>query len=146
MRKTLFFQKKIKLFSVEFMVIYIYDQIYDNLIVFADLAARLNAMLKLAGRYNNIRQPTTHNAVEMFFKFFLFLFSCDTARSRRTFLAMMNNLKLTNINGGRNKAMRMIKFSELEITKLPLEIVNMTIVEMSIIATKVSSLRLVTDV
>ena len=142
MRKTLFFQKKIKLFNVQFMVLHESAQIEENVIVLKDFPARLNAMFKLVGRYNNMRQPTTHNAAEMFFKFFLFLFSCDTGRSRCTFLAMMNNFKLTNINGGRNKAMRIIKFSELEITKLPLEIVNMTIVEVNNIARKVSSLRL----
>ena len=136
MRKTLFFQKKIKLFNVQFMVLHESAQIEENVIVLKDFPARLNAMFKLVGRYNNMRQPTTHNAGEMFFKFSLLPFSSDTARSRCTFLAMMNNLRLININGGRNKTMRMIKFNELEITKLPLEIVNMTIVKVSNIARK----------
>ena len=75
MRKTLFFQKKIKLFNVQFMVTHVYDQIYDNLIVFADFSARLNAMLKFVGMYNNIKQATTHKAIEIFCKFTVVLFS-----------------------------------------------------------------------
>ena len=73
--------------------------------------------------YNNIRQATAHKAIEMFFKFTVVLFSGDTtARSRCTFLAMVNNLKLTNINGGRNKAIEIIKNSALEIRKRFIEI------------------------
>ena len=73
--------------------------------------------------YNNIRQETAHKVIEMFFKFAVVLFSGDTARSRCTFLAMVNNLKFTNINGGRNKAMKIIKNTALEIWKRFMEIV-----------------------
>ena len=146
MRKTLFFQKKIKLFNVQFRVIHVYDQIYDKFIVFADLSARLNAMLKLVGMYNNIREAKTHKAIEMFCKFTVVLFSGDAARSRCTFLTMMNNFKLTNINGGRNKARKMSKSIATEITKPFLEIICMTVIGISNIARRVNSLCLVTDV
>ena len=91
---------------------------------------------------NNIRQATTHKPVEMFFKFIFALFSGNTARSRCTFLAIANNLKLTNINGGRYKTRRINKKTAREITRLFLEIVNMTVVVMSNIPKKVRSLRL----
>ena len=146
MRKTLFFQKKIKLFNVQFMVIHVYDQIYDNLIVFADFSARLNTMLKLVGMYNNIKQATTHKAIEMFCKFTVVLFSGDTARSRCTFLTMINSLKLTKINGGRNKARKMSKSIAPEIARPFLEIMRMTVIGISNIARRDNSLRLVTDV
>lgn len=94
--------------------------------------------------YNNKRQATAHKADEMFFKFILVLFPVDTARC--TFLAMMNNFKLKNINRGRNKARRIIKDNVAEITKFIREIVYMTVGTMSIIARRASSLRLVTDV
>ena len=45
----------------------------------------------------------------MFFKFIVVLFPGDTVRSRCTFLAMVNNLKLTNINSGRNIVVKIIK-------------------------------------
>ena len=63
---------------------------------------------KLVGMYNNIRQATVHHAVEMFFKF-TFHFPGDTARLRRAFPEIISNCKLKNINGRRNRAMRMIK-------------------------------------
>ena len=66
-------------------------------------------MLILVGMYNNIRQATTHNGVEMFFKHFVLIFPGDTARSLHTFLTTTNNLKLTNIIGGRSRAIRIIK-------------------------------------
>ena len=84
--------------------------------------------------------------MEMFFKFFHFLFPGDTDRLLRSFLAMTANLKLTNINGGKNKAMRITKFTEIEITKPFLEIIYKTAIGMSNIARRVSGLRLVTDV
>ena len=74
------------------------------------------------------------------------LFSGDTARSQCTFLAIINSLKLTNINGGRYKAKKIIKNTGPEITKSFLEIVHMTIAGKSNIVRRVSSLRLVTDV
>ena len=90
------------------MVAHVFDQMKDNLIVFLGMRARSNAMLRLLGMYSNIRQATSHKAVETFLKFFVFLFPDDTARWRCTFLAMMNNLKLTNIKGGRNKTIAII--------------------------------------
>ena len=146
MRKTLFFQKKINLFNVEFMVIHVYDQIYDNLIVFVDLSAKLNTMLKLVGMQNNIRQATTHKAIQMFCKFTVVLFSGDAARPRCTFLTTINHLKLTKINGGRNKARKISKSIAPEIAKLFLEIMRRTVIGKSNIARRVNSLRLVTDV
>ena len=74
----------------------------DKFIVFVGMRARMNAVFRLVGMYNNIRQATTHKAVEMFLKFFVFLFP-DV-----TFPAMMNNLKLKNMNGGRNKTKAII--------------------------------------
>ena len=56
--------------------------------------------------YNKVGPAAAHKAVEMFLKFVVVLFSGDTARSSCTFLAMMNNFILTNINEGRNNAMR----------------------------------------
>ena len=52
--------------------------------------------------YNNPRQATAHKAVEMVLKFIVVLFPGDSVRPRRTFLAMVISLRLTNINGGKN--------------------------------------------
>ena len=79
-RKTLLFQKKIKVFNVQFMVLHVAVQMKDNLIVFVDMRARLNAVSMLVGMHSNIRQATSHKAVEMFLKFFVFPFPDDTAR------------------------------------------------------------------
>ena len=92
----------------------------DNLTVFVDFSARLNAMRKQHGMDSNIRQPTAHKAVEIFFKFIVVLFLGDTARSRCTFLAVVNNVKLTNINAGRNTAKIIIKNAEPRIMCAPL--------------------------
>ena len=119
----------------------------ENLTVFVDFSARLNAMWKQVGMHNNIRQPTAHKAVERLLEFIVVLFSGNTARSRCTFLAMINNLKLRKINNGRNKAKKIIKDTAPEIKFIPvLEITLMAAVEMINIARRVSSLRLVTDV
>ena len=96
--------------------------------------------------YSNIRLARSHKAVEMFFKFFHFLFPGDTDGLLRSFLAMTANLKLTNINGAKNKAMTISKFTEIDITKPFLEIIYKTATGMSTIPRRVSSLRLVTDV
>ena len=93
-----------------------------------------------------IRQATAHKDVEMFLKFVDVLFPGDTARSSCSLLAMMNNLKLTNINGRRNKAMKTNKNTAQEVTKAFLDIIFIIITGMSNIARRVSSLRLVTDV
>ena len=114
--------------------------------MFVNFPESSNAMSKLIGMDNNNVQATAHKAVEMFFKFIVVLFPGDTVRSRCTFLAMVNNLKLKNINGGRNKAMKIIKNTGLEITKLYAKIICMTVVVSSNIVRRVSNLRLVTDV
>ena len=145
MRKILFFQKRIKLFNVKFMATHVNDHVQDKF-AFVNFPASSNAMSKLIGMDNNNVQPTAHKAVEMFFKFIVVLFPGDTARSRCTFLAMTNNLKLTNINGGRNTAMRTIKNTGLENSKLYPKLICMTVVVICNIARRVSSLRLVTDV
>ena len=87
-----------------------------------------------------------HKDVEMFLKFLDVLFPGDTARSSCTLLAMMNNLKLININGRRNKAVKINKNTAQEFTKAFLEIIFIIITGMSNFARRVSSLRLVTDV
>ena len=114
--------------------------------VFVDFSARLKAMTKQLGMYKNIRQATTHKPVEMVLNFDSFLFPGDTACSLCTFLASLNNLKLTNINGGRNTAMNIVKDTGPETIKPYLGIMCMTVVVISNTARKDSSLRLVTDV
>ena len=113
-----------------------------------DFSAKFEAMWKQNGTYSNIRQATAYKPVEMFFKFNVGLSpgTGDTACSRLTFRAMVNNLRLTNINGGRNKARRIIKNTLPRITKPLAEIRYVTTVEMSNIARRVSNLPLVTDV
>ena len=119
----------------------------ENLTVFVDFLARLNAMSRQLGMHNKIRQPTAHKAVEMFFILIVVLLSGNTVRSRCTFLAMIINLKLTKINDGRNKAKKIIKDTAPEIKFIPvLEMTLMTAVEMINIPRRVSSLRLFTDV
>ena len=117
----------------------------DNRGLYVVFSARLNAIKKPLGTDNNIGQATTHKAVEMFWKFLFALVSGDTCRSRWAFLAMVNNLKLTNINGGRHNASIMIKNTGRGITKLFLEIMYITTVGMSNIEKTVRILRLVTD-
>ena len=92
--------------------------------------------------YNNIRKAKTHKPIEMFFKFIVVLFPGDTIRSRCTFLAMVNNLKLTNINSGRNIVVKIIKNTVEEITKPFSEIIPMTAAMTSSITRRVSNLRL----
>ena len=104
-----------------------------------EFSARSNTMKKNLERHNNIRQATAHRPIEMFFKFIVVLFNGDIARSRRTFLTMINNLKFTKINSGINNAMRIAKKTEPRITFIPLpEIIYMAVVMMSNIARKVS--------
>ena len=103
-------------------------------------------MSKQLGMYNKIRQATTHKPVEMFLNFFLVLFPDNTARPLSTFLTIINNLKLTNINSGRNMTRRIVRDTVPEITKSLLEITYMTVVRISDTARRVSNLRLVTVV
>lgn len=103
-------------------------------------------MTKLLGMDNNIRKATSHKPVEMFLNFTAVLVPGVTARLRCTFLRMINNLILTNINGGRNKHMKSSSNVTTGIIKPFLEIIYMIVVGMSKIARRVSSLRLVTDV
>ena len=77
--------------------------------MFEDFSAKLNAVFKLCGMENNIRQATAHKGAEMFFKFTVVLFPGDTVSPRCNFLAMANNLKLIKINGGTNMTMEIIK-------------------------------------
>ena len=94
---------------------------------------------------DKIRQATAHKAVEMFLRFIV-LFPGDVARSRITFLAMTNSLKLININGGRYKTMK-TRINNAGLTDKPsLETTYMTAGGMSNVKKRVSSLRLVTDV
>ena len=95
---------------------------------------------------SNTRQATTHKAVETVFKFFVVLFSGDAALSRCTFRTMINNLKLTNINGGRNKPRKIVIVTGKEIIKPFIDIKHLTAIVVTNIARRVSSLRLVTDV
>ena len=67
--------------------------------------------------YSNIRKTKTHKTIEIFFKFFVVFSPGDTVRLRCTFLAMVNNLKFTNINSGRNKVVKIIKNTVEDITK-----------------------------
>ena len=94
---------------------------------------------------NKIRQVTAHKAVEMFLRFIV-LFLGDVARSRFTFLAMTNSLKLMNINGGRYKTLKSRKKTEPKTSRPLLEIKYMKTGGMSDIRKRVSSLRLVTEV
>ena len=125
MRKTLFFQKKIKLFNVQFMVLHVNAQMKDNLIMFSEFSARSNAMLKPSGVYSNIRRQKPIKPSKYFSNLLSFSL-LDTLRSRCTFLAMVNNLKLTNINSGRNIVVKIIKNTVEEITKPFSEIIPMT--------------------
>ena len=85
--------------------------------------------------------------MEIFLKFIVVLIPGDTVRPRCTFLTMVNNLKFTNINGGRNKAKKIIKETKVLIAAIPLlEILSMTVIRMSNIVRRVSSLLRVTDV
>ena len=103
-------------------------------------------MTKLNGMYNNIRQATIHKPVEMFLNFNAVSVPGETARSRFTFLAMVNNLTLTNMNGGKYKLMKISLNAMTEIITPLLELMCMTADGMSNIASRVSNLRLVTDV
>ena len=100
LRKTSFFQKKIKQFNVEFAFATVLVQ-YLATLVFSDIdfSARLNAMKMNAGMYINKRQPTANKHVEMFFNLTCKLdtsgdveLSQRFAMSRRTFLEILNNL------------------------------------------------------
>ena len=81
----------------------------------------------------------------MLFKFTVVLRPGDIARLRFSFIAITNNLKLTNRNGGKNNATKIATNTAEEITILLLEIIDMTVVVMSNVARRANSLRLVTD-
>ena len=53
-------------------------------------------------------------------------FSADTARSGALFLARVNNLKLTDIHGGRNKARKKIINTSLGITRNYIQDISMS--------------------
>ena len=86
-RKTLFFQKKIKLFNVQFMVNIVVTQMWDNLALEACLFSvlRLYTMYTTAGIDNSTRQATTNKQVEILFKSIVVLFSGDV----RSFYALL---------------------------------------------------------
>ena len=65
----------------------------------------------------------------------------DAAYLWCAFLAMTNNLKLTKINGKRNKGRKIIVNNAQKITKAFLEIMFMTAVGMRNIERRVNSLR-----
>ena len=74
-RKTLFFQKKITLFNVQFMATQVAVQTKVNLKVFGDSSARLTATRKLVGMHNNIKQATTHKLPEIFLELIVVFFT-----------------------------------------------------------------------
>jgi hypothetical protein len=100
LRRTSFFQKKIRQFRVEFAFAIVLVQILAIFVLSdVDFSAKLNAMKENAGMYINNRKPTANKQVEMFFKLTCNAFtsgdvefSLPLAMSRRTFLEIMNSL------------------------------------------------------
>ena len=82
----------------------------------------------------------------MFFKRIALLCSGDIALRRRTFIAIISNLKLTNVNGGKNKAMQIIEATGREMIKSFTHIIFSVVDGMTNIAKRINNLRLVTDV
>ena len=146
-RKTLFFQKKIKLLNVQFIVKNVAVQMTDNLAFEASLFSEF--MLKIIyiqfGINNTTRQATTNKQVEILFKFILVLFSGDVDILRRTSLEILNSLKLRNTKG-RNTAITInTGCTVLGMIMSCVEITFKVVWKMSSIARKVISLCLVTD-
>ena len=109
MGKTLFFQKKIKLFNVQFMLLHVNAQRKDKFIAFdVEFSARLDAM-------TNPILATVHKITAIFFKFFV-LFPRDTVCLQKEF---------AKING-RNKHKIIVIHTEQEIRAMRLlEIIHM---------------------
>ena len=124
MRKTLFLQKKIKLLNVQFMVNIVVAQTADNLALEASLFSVLilKTMYSPVIMHNTRRAPTTNKQVEILFKFIVVLFSGDAAFLRRTFLEMMNNLKLKYIKGGNTTRITISMLRAFGMIMLSLEI------------------------
>ena len=96
MRKTLFFQKKIKLLNVQLVFQMVVGQIKDNLTFEDCLFSDINLKTKyaLAEEDDTKTKATTSKQLEMFFKFIVVLFSGNAAFLRRTSLEILNSLKL----------------------------------------------------
>ena len=82
----------------------------------------------------------------MFFKYIVLLFSGDIALCWCTFLEIVNNLKLTNVNRGENKTKKIIEATGPEIIESFTDIITNVVGAMRNIARTVSNMRLVTDV
>ena len=82
--------------------------------MFVNFLASSNAKLKLIGMDNNNVQATAHKAVEIFIVVPSFGY---VACLWCALLAMTNNLKLTKINGKRNKGRKIIVNNAQEMTK-----------------------------
>ena len=147
-RKTLFFQKKMRLFNVELMVNSVPTQIRDSITMEASLfpVLILKTMYTLNGMDNTTRETTTNKQVEILFKFIVVLFSEDIVFFLRTTLVILNNLKFKYANGGNTAMIQITETTFLGIIKSFVEIAYKVVWEMSNIASRVSSLRLVTDV
>ena len=114
-RKILFFQKKIKLLNVPFIVNIVVAQMRDNLALEPCLFVTmiLKTVYTLAGMDNTTRQATTNEQVEILFKFIVVLFSGDVAFLRRTSLEILNSLMLTYNNGGNTAELKIVILSGL---------------------------------
>ena len=114
-RKTLFFQKKIKLLNVPFIVNIVVAQMRDNLALepCLFLTSILKTVYTLIGMDNTTRQATTNEQVEIVFKFIVVLFSGDVAFPRRTFLEILNSFALRYNNGGKRVVLNIIILSGL---------------------------------
>ena len=130
------------------MVNIVVPQTIDNLALEASLFSVLilKTMYSPVIMHNTTRVPTTNKQVEILFKFIVVLFSGDVAFLRRTFLEMMNNLKLEYIKGGNTTRATVSMLRAFGMIILSLKIMFKVIYTISNIARGVSSRCLVTDV
>ena len=95
---------------------------------------------------NTTREAEASKQAEILFKFFVVLSSADILFLRRISLDILNSLKLKYSNGG-NEAIIKVTITDAQGMIMSFEeITHKVVYKISIIARRVSSLRLVTDV
>ena len=146
MRKILFFQKKIKLLNVQFMVHSVSAQTPDNLKLVSYLFSETisKTIYTLVEIDNITRQATASKHVEILFRFMVLLFSGDFFRL--TSLEILNSLVLKHTNGRYTKMIKIIKTIVLDMIVPFVEIALNVMWKMISNARRDSNLHLVTDV
>ena len=119
-RKILFFQKKIRLLIVQFMLYSVSVQMLESFKLVACLFSKAlsKTMYVLVHMVNTTRQATTNKQEEILFRFMVALFSGFAKFFLRTSLEILNSLMLKYTRGRNVATMKMMKATFTEMTGL----------------------------